>query len=288
MTIRKILVPLVGAERDDGALAMAAVAAKELGAHVEGFFVRPDPNETLPFMGEGVAGPVIQDILSAAKDAADHAAARAKATVEKHAQASGFQMLDAPRGPGAPTMSFVQDMGPFAVVVGARALLCDLVVFENGHPNEGYGYADALQECLMARGRPILLSPQTKVSQIGTDATIGWDGSAEAAHAVRAAMPFLQKSRRIRIVNVTSGAKDTTLTDTLADYLAFFGLHSEEHVVDPEGRAIGEVLLGEAVKAGSDILVMGGYGHSRIRELLLGGATRHVLANAALPVLLAH
>ncbi len=286
--MRKILVPLTGGDRDTGALTTAMVVAVDLKAHVEGLFVRPDPAESLPFMGEGVAGPVIQDILMASKEAADNAANRAKASLTAIAGEAGVPIIDAPRGPGAPSASFAEDIGPFATIVGNKSLLSDLIVFENRQEDEGYGIGDALQECLMSRGRPILLSPPSVPAHLGRNATIGWDGSAEAAHAVRAAMPFLVNAERIQILNITSGSKDSSLTDTLADYLTYRGLESIEHVVDPQGRPIGEVLIDESVRAHSDLLIIGGYGHSRIRELLMGGATRHVISHATLPVLMAH
>ncbi len=289
MTIRKLLVPLTGTPRDSGALALSALVARTLDAHVEGLFVRPDPTETLPFMGEGVAGPVIQDIINAAREAADLAAGRARQALTDVAASYGLSLTDTPHGPGAPSMSFADDMGPFAGVVGSHAILSDLVVFENQEEDDGaYGIADALQECLMSRGRPILLAPATVPASIGQSVTIGWDGSAEAARSVREAMPFLTRAQRIHILNVTSDRKDTRLTQSLAAYLTYHGLSSVEHIVDPQGRPIGQTLLDEAHRSGSDLLVIGGYGHSRIREMLLGGATRHVLSHTTLPVLMAH
>lgn len=288
MTIRKILVPLIGTERDIAALRAAGAVALHLNAHIEALFVRPDPTETLPFLGEGVAGPVIQDILTAAREAADMAAKRAQEAVAKLSEATGIAFVEGPSSPGAPTLRFVEDTGPFDDVVGIRALLADLVIFVSPGTDEGYGLNDALQECLMAGGRPVFLVPETPLETIGRAATIGWDGSAEAAHAVRAAMPFLRGAERIDILNVTSGGADTNLTDRLADYLTFHGLKTAEHVVDPDGRPIGGVLVEEAERMGSDMIVMGGFGHSRVRELFLGGATRHVLRGSPLPVLLAH
>ncbi len=288
MAIRKILVPLTGMKRDITALQAAAVVALRLQAHIEAFFVRPDPSETLPFLGEGVAGPVIQDILVAAKEAADAAAQRSWEAVSNLSQAAGIPIVDTVTGPGHATMAYGEDTGPFGEVISARALLSDLVVFLSPDQDEGMGISDALQECLMNAGRPIFLAPEQPIATVGEAATVGWDGSAEAAHAVRAAMPFLRQASRIDILNVTSGAKDTSLTDRLADYLAYHGLASIEHVVHPQGRPIGEVLINEARRMGSDVLVMGGYGHSRLREMFVGGATRQILRGAPIPVLLAH
>ncbi len=289
MPIRKILVPLGGTDRDALALTTAAVVAQHLEAHLEALFVRPPPSEALPFMGEGIAGPVIQDILTAAREAADHAVTRAREQLEALSHSTGLPIIDAPRGPGAASLSFAEETGPFADVVGARALLSDLVAFMTPRDDEGIGLSSAFQQCLMSSGRPIFLVPdEVPITRIGEAVTIGWDGSSEAAHAVHNAMPFLQSARRIDILNVTSGPKDTSLTDRLSEYLTYHGLNSLEHVVDPEGRPTGDVLIEQARSMGSDMIVMGGYGHSRIRELIIGGATRHVLFHAPMPILLAH
>ncbi|MGF1457130.1 MAG: universal stress protein [Alphaproteobacteria bacterium] len=289
MPIRKILVPLGGTERDALTLATTAVVARHLEAHMEALFVRPPPSEALPFMGEGIAGPVIQDILTAAREAADHAVSRSREQLEALSQNTGLPIIDAPRGPGAPTLSFAEETGPFADVVAARALLSDLVAFTAPRNDEGVGLSTAFQQCLMSSGRPIFLVPDNApITHIGEAVTIGWDGSSEAAHAVHNAMPFLKTAKRIDVLNVTSGPKDTSLTDRLADYLTYHGLKSLEHVVDPEGRPTGDVLIEQARAMGSDMIVMGGYGHSRIRELIIGGATRHVLFHTAMPILLAH
>lgn len=288
MTIRKILVPLTGSERDQGALATAFSFARWLDAHVEGLFVRPDPTETLPYMGEGVAGPVIQDIMNAAREAADQASGRASSMLYDAAGAAGVPLVDRPHGPGQVTASFAEDTGHFSDIVANHSMLADLVLFVSGSDDEGTGLGDALQDCLMSGGRPILLAPTTPATAPGNIISIGWDGSAEAALAIRTALPFLSRANAIHVLNVRSGRIDTELNDRLSAYLAYHGLEASEHVIQPEGRAIGEVLLSESEKCGSNLLVMGGYGHSRIRELLLGGVTRHVLSHSSIPVLMVH
>ncbi len=288
MTLRKILVPLTGAERDDVPLATAMAVAVPHKSFVEGLFVRPDAAEALPFMGEGVSGAVVQEIIDAAKDAADNAGERALANLERAAGAAGVPMVKGAEGPGEAAAHFCDVKGHFDQVVSRRSRLSDLVVFLAGPGDQGAGVSAALQACLMDAGRPILLAPQEAPKSVGTKIVIGWDGSVESAHAVMAARPFLTAASEVEILNVSKGDLDPTLADMLADYLALHGVETREHLVDPGHKPIGEVLLDEAAREGADLLVMGGYGHSRIRELLLGGATRFVLSHASVPVLLAH
>jgi len=287
MTIRKLLVPLIGSKRDEAALATAFVVAKAQSAHVEGLFVRPDPSESLPYMGEGVSGPVIQDIMNAAKEAADQSADAARSALERAADAAGVPLVDALPGPGRPSAAYRERTGPFVSIIGHESRLSDLILFVNGKNAEAVGLLDAMQDCLMSAGRPILLAPTEPASAVGSVCAIGWDGSAEAAHAVKNAIPFLMRAGTIHVFSVDDDTEDEHYT-ALRDYLKLYGLEMREHTVKAKNRPVGEVLLAEADAAGADLLVMGGYGHSRIRELFLGGATRHVLSHASMPVLLSH
>lgn len=288
MPMRKILVPLTGGERDKSALRTAFAVAAEQKSYVEGLFVRPDPSEALPFMGEGVSGTVIQDIINSSKEAANQASARAHQTLTELAGEAGITEVKTPCGPGEVCARFIEGTGAFEDVVSARARLSDLVVFLSGKDESGGGVSEGLQACLMDAGRPILLAPEEAPRAVGSKIVIGWDGGVEAAHAVTAAKPFLLHADKVEILNVSKDELDPALADMLSDYLALHGVESNEHLIDPASRPIGEVLLEEAERAGCDLLVMGGYGHSRIRELLLGGVTRFVISHTTVPVLLAH
>ncbi len=288
MTLRKILVPLTGGTRDQTALAAALAVAKRHNSYVEGLFIRPDPSEALPFMGEGVSGAVIQDIIAASKDAANQAGERAKASLIEAAAAANVEVVSKPCPPGAPCARLLEATGPFDEVVSYRSRLSDLVVFLAGKEEGAAGVSEALQACLMDAGRPILLAPETAPKTVGTNVVIGWDGSVEAAHAITAARPFLTQAEKVEILNVEKGDLDPAVADMLSDYLELHGIESSEHLIDAGSRPVGEVMLEQASNAGCDLLVMGGYGHSRIRELLLGGVTRFIISHATVPVLLAH
>jgi nucleotide-binding universal stress UspA family protein len=288
MTIRKILLPLIGVECDEAAVKTAFVTARALQAHLDAVFVRPDPKETLPYFGEGLSGAVIQDILDAAKEAADKSAVQLRKLVEAEAERTGVALVVEPGGPGHPTVSFRQITGPLAPTVNQASRLADLVLFVHGESADAAGVLRALHDCLISSGKPILLAPEKPANSVGARIAIGWDGSVEAAEAVQAALPFFAKAEEIHIINVVSGELDTDEADRLSDYLNLHGFKSTEHVVRTNGKSVGEVLLAEAGDARVDLLVMGGFGHSRLREFLLGGVTRHVISHATIPVLLAH
>lgn len=289
MTYRKILVPLVGHARDEQALSFAFVVAKQFGAHVCALFVRPEPSEALPFMGEGISGAVVQEIIDAAKKAAEEASVRAAASLKKCAAEAGVTLMENPGARSEPTAALRTVQGHFADVVEFESRLSDLVVFGGMAGEERFGLKEALETALIAAGRPVLLCPAGAAKAIGTKIAIGFDGSGAAARAVHKALPFLLRAKQIELFHVASGQKSTLTLDPLRDYLALRGLQATEHVVDPAGHGVGDALVHAAVKHGADLLVIGGYGHSRLREFVLGGVTRHVLGdNAPMPVFLAH
>lgn len=143
---------------------------------------------------------------------------------------------------------------------------------------------------LFGAGRPTLLLPDaTDVGVLG-HVVIAWDGSRVAARAVADARPFLERASRVTIVSATDEkplpGKD--IGERLAEGLRMRGLTVDAASIQAGDRSIGAALQEHALKIGGNLLVMGGYGHSRVRDFVLGGATEGVLADLRLPVLLSH
>ncbi|MDZ4868155.1 MAG: universal stress protein [Alphaproteobacteria bacterium] len=286
MSYRKILVPLTGGDRDAHVLNAAFDVAKAFGSHVAGIYVRPDPSEVLPYLGEGVSAGVIQEIMDASRDASNRAAAVARGTLDRLAKAAGVSTdQTAQQGIGA---SFQVREGLSDEVVAEEARLSDLVIFDTPADAKDMTLRTAMESALINGRKPLLLVPQRPAAIVGAKVAIGWDGGAAAAHAVAAAIPMLARAQGIEIINVTSGPIDTVQMDRLRDYLRLHGLAAVEHGINPGGQSTASALVDAAQRAGAGRLVIGGYGHSRLRELVLGGVTRHVFANAAMPILMAH
>ncbi len=116
---------------------------------------------------------------------------------------------------------------------------------------------------------------------------IGWDGKTAASQAVNAALPYLAVAKSVEILSVQRSGGAPQPTETLKEYLGLHGISCTERIIERSSRTTGEVLL-DAATASADLLVVGGYGHSRIRESLIGGVTRDVIAHAKLPVFMIH
>lgn len=288
MAYRRILVPLMGAARDASVLAAAFDVAKAFGSHVAGVFVRPDASEVLPYLGEGVSAGVIQEIMDASRDAANRAAASARASLDEAARKAGAATLDvAQAGEGVGASFHVRD-GVSEEVIAQEARLSDLVVFDVPADSKDVAIRAMLESALLNGRKPMLIVPHKFASIVGSKAAIGWDGGAAAAHAVSAAIPLLARAQAIEILNVTSGPIDIVQMDRLRDYLRLHGLSAAEHGINPGSQGTATALIDGATRAGAGLLVIGGYGHSRLRELVLGGVTRHVFANVTMPILMAH
>lgn len=139
-------------------------------------------------------------------------------------------------------------------------------------------------------GRPVVIMPgAAKVSDIGHVA-IAWDGSRVAARAVADARPFLEKASRVSVITVVNEKKldDANSAERLAKVLTAAGVEAQAVFVELRGSTIGATLQETAMSVGAGLLVMGGYGHSRVRDFVLGGATAGVLGELRLPVLLSH
>jgi len=185
-----------------------------------------------------------------------------------------------------PSARFLDVTGHRDDVVAAHAQLSDIIVF--GEATSGIAGGSTLEAAMMSAGRPVLIAPKAAVASIGGTVAIGWDDSPVAAHAATAAIPFLGKAEKVVIFSIGGKELDPMPAVMLADYLALHGVEADVHLVDAQGRPVGSVLLEQAEKAGADLLVVGGYGHSRLREFILGGATQHIRSHATIPVLMAH
>ena len=145
---------------------------------------------------------------------------------------------------------------------------------------------DLLDQLVTATGVPVLALPPGGSEDLGRTVLVGWNGSREAARAAHDALPFLQAAKRVILCAV--GEQAETSLEAAAAMLRRHGVNVQPHKVDEPDWNAGEILLGQAATHAADLLVMGAYGHTRLREMVFGGATRHVLREATLPVLFAN
>jgi nucleotide-binding universal stress UspA family protein len=156
------------------------------------------------------------------------------------------------------------------------------------HPDadEDVSSSDALHAVLFDSGRPVLIAPQEAPATMGTRVAIAWNGSAESAAAVAAALPWLHRAQAVRILYSEDYQRRGPGAEGIRAYLRWHEIEAEAVPFKPQTREVGAGLLGAARDFGADLMCQGAYSHSRLRQLILGGVTRHVLENADLPVLM--
>jgi nucleotide-binding universal stress UspA family protein len=184
------------------------------------------------------------------------------------------------------TASFAAVTGREEDIVAQQARLADLTVVPHPDAGEDVSSSDALHAVLFDSGRPVLISPQVTPPRIGTRVCLAWNGTAESASSVLAALPWMQRAEGVAILSADGYQRRGPGAPDLAAYLALHKVHAEILTFRAVGGSVGAGLLAAAAEFGCDLLSMGAYSHSRLRQLILGGVTRHVLENSKLPVMM--
>ena len=290
MTIAKILAPITGSKRDANVLATAIAAARPFNAHVSALFVRRDARESVPYADYGLplSPEIIQELIDDSEFMAKSASRAARTALATTADKAGIKIIGKMECGDAVTASYHEITGHFRDRVPEAAMLSDLVVFAPVLASDSPDLGETLIATITKCGRPILLSPESPPQKIGRRIAIGWDGGQAAAHALIAAMPFLERAERIELFSVQQSPVRGSRCADAAEYLRLHRLSCAERDIEQGVAGTGEKLLAEAAASGADLLVIGGYGHSRLRETVFGGATVHIISHATMPVLLVH
>lgn len=288
MAFVKILAPLTGGAQDAAVLTGAISAALPFGAHVAALFVRPDPALAMPFYGESVSGLVVQEVMDASRETADAAVTRARAALQTVARTADIAVMDACEKRGAPCISLREVTGNFADSVTQAALLSDLVVFSAPKDDERAGFSEAIEAVLLEARRPVLLSAKPIAPGFHQKIAIGWNASVESAQAVSAALPLLKCAKTVEILAVEQPDAPCARCGELVEYLSLHGVDATAREIKAAERPVADILLEAAGASGSGLLVLGGYGHSRWRELFVSSTTRQAITQADLPLFLVH
>ena len=177
-----------------------------------------------------------------------------------------------------------------AVTPARRARHYDLSVVAQEEQDDDVPQNLMIEAALFESGRPVLVVPYIQTADIKFDRVmLCWDGSRNAARAVADALPFLQRASQIDVVTVETKERRNSLRGALiAEHLARHKLKvTLKPIVAPDSD-VTNVVLSQAADSETDLIVMGGYGHSRLREFILGGATRGILESMTVPVLMSH
>lgn len=289
---KTILASLSGNDSDISVLSTSLRIAAGANGHIECLRVRPDPTDLIAESAQLVMGApmLLADTIAAVEREATIRTASARANFDKFCRREDISIANEPPGTGTVTASWREETGDEFDQLTALARYHDIVVLPGGRdrglPPEAAGGV------IMGGGRAVLLAPDGLTKGPFNRIAIAWKDTAEAARAVSAAMPLLEAARQIDVLSICEADKHApacvNTSDALVRYLRWHGLLAQTRLLVPEGRTAADAVLDETKHIGADLLVMGAYGHSRLREFVFGGFTERVLKGVELPVLLSH
>ena len=170
---------------------------------------------------------------------------------------------------------------------GAYARTVDIAVVGRPCSKANHPRLATAESALFESGRPILVVPPATVATFGTSVVIAWNRSTETARAVQLALPVLMRAGQVTVLSLEDWGVEGPAAEDLARSLRRHGIAAQCRTAPP-GRNPGDAILKETAALGGDLLIKGAYTQSRLRQLIFGGATSHILANASLPVIMAH
>jgi len=287
--MRRISLVLDGSARDGQSVRAAMSLALRLSAQIEGLFIKPSVGEILARFGDSIASSISGDIIDEILKDADEFAGKANLNLENAARANGLATFKRPSRTSGPGVSFEVIQGPPLDALGAAADLSDLVVF--GEPNHvaPTPLTEQIEYTMLTLRRPVLVARGEVAERLGDRVVVAFDGRHEACTALLRTVPILATARSVEILHICErGRDDAGRADRALRYLAQNGINASAVEAELSNKEVG-VRLSELAKVSeADLIVMGGFGRSRMRELILGGATRHMMHHSEIPVLFAH
>jgi len=278
--MKTILVPTEPNAAMRSTLATALLVAKDFNSHIEGFAVR-------------VAVPTVvaMDVAPSAslaffEEENAEAARQSRELFVGFMQEHGVPSTRQPQS--APSYSWIEDAPEGDSFVGHRGRVFDLIVVGRPSDDPQGPHMSTFEAGLFESGRPILLAPPTPPAHIGSNVLIAWNCSTEQARVTAFAMPFLARADRVTIITVDGAVVSGPSGEDMAANLKLHGITAETIMLKGDNRTAGALILDRAHALGCDLVVKGAYTQSRLRELIFGGTTRHILTHAELPVLTAH
>jgi len=289
--MKRVLVPLTGHSPDRRALVTAFLVSDRCRGFVDALCITPHAEVHTPTESTSIPSALLTQLHRIASEEQARVAASARQTFEEVRRQHNRVATE---GTGVPTSNqascrWREETGSAGDILPEEARLADLVVLAQDETARDLG-APGIEAVLFGSGRALLLAPKSEPTSVGTTVAIAWDGGRAASRAVAAAMPLLSHADRVLILSGDRPALGRASDpNRLAESLACHGITAVSHGVTAGGQHMSKVLMRSAVELGCDMLVMGAYGHSRFREMVLGGVTRGVLDTPVdLPILMAH
>jgi nucleotide-binding universal stress UspA family protein len=287
MAFRTILVPIRGDGRGESVLDHACALGRPFNAHICAVHCKPRAKDLIPF---GVAVPALvrDQISSSASSITDNEVERLKTLFDAYVEKNGLTVCETrPPQHDTLTISWSVTDGKQADVIGVWGRLASVVAVAQPELDTNLGQ-HTLESALMSTGRPVLLCPKRAVDTLGNNVAIAWNGSAESARAIAMCGSIIAEAKTVSVLcaddadNLELGAQDLIL------HLLDHGIEASAVSVKSKTSSLGESLVKAARDSGADVMIMGAYGRSRGRAMVLGGVTQWIIDHTDMPVLFTH
>lgn len=272
--MKSILVPFYDYYDDDASASAVRTAchiAKSFDSHLEGLLVIEGEN----------TGAVETE------DPEPHEIAE---QIESHFRAlvASEGIAFTPAEASGPRATWRETTGVESHVVADYGRMFDLIVVRRAASHAATDWRHTYEAAIFESGRPVLLAPLEPPASFGAHVVIAWNGSTETARTIALGLPLLTKATTVTVLTVDGGVVPGPPAEAVHDYLARHGIATATRHIAPDGLSLGEAILAEADNLGADLLFKGAYTHTRLRQMIFGGATEDIISKSPLPVLMAH
>lgn len=278
--MKTVLVPTEKSDMTASVLATALQFAQRFDSYVEGFALRAAISDFV------AADLIVADAWAVAETRDAELAKEARAAFEAFMQASGVPLHTA--GTSGLSYGWTEADSARDAFVGSYGRIFDIIVFGRPGSYPAGSSMAAVEAALFESGRPILVAPPAPLATIGENIVVAWNRSTETARCLALSMPLLHRAKKVTVLTVTGGMVAGPEAPEVARYLQLNGIAAEPITIDPGGRSTGEMFLEKATELGCDLLIKGAYTQSRLRQMIFGGATSHILAKTEMPVFMAN
>ena len=290
--IKSILVSLTGFDSDVAALETALLAGGPFGVHLDCLHVRPGPQQSrFGSVPNDFAGILASDLLQLMQQKDATHTKDAKTAFDFFRKRLDIPLATEPAPSPGVTAAWQELFGNDVDQTIAAARSHDLVVFGRC-PDFTPVSPDAISHVVLQCGRPVLIAPTKAPPVIGHTIAIAWKDCAEAARAITAAMPLIQNATRTFIISAVEHENDRPAVHSsagrLEEYFRWRGISTQKFIIDNDDGDAAAAVRDTARRLDADLLIMGAYGHGRMREIVFGGFTQSLLRSAPLPVLMFH
>ncbi len=288
MGYKSILVPLEESDVLPSVLATTLLVARHFESYIEGLCIRPSLAGAIAVGFEGGVA-ALAGTEEQFEQEQETRSRRLQQQFDAFVRDNGLTVAVSTNTAG-PCARWIEDEAPGIGVFGQRGRIFDLIVVGRPTPGALTPAMNTLETVLFESGRPVLIAPPNAPQALARNVVVAWNASTETARAVAFAMSFLQSAERVTVLTVEGALVPGPTGEEVANSLRRHGVNADaiSNMGKRSPAAAGVVMLEESERLGADLLIKGGYTQSRLRQMIFGGATNHILNEAQIPVLMAH